>query len=131
FMVGHICRFNPRYAAAKAAVAEGRVGQVVSLYARRNIPARVTTEILNQIGPIAGDGVHDTDLMLWYTGAKVVSAYAQAVDLRVPAAALGDPEEGGVLEPLEQLQAHHLRVEPLHGVEVVDPQGDSTWNRAG
>ena len=82
FMVGHICRFNPRYAAAKAAVAEGRIGKIVSLYARRNIPARVTTEILNKIGPIVGDGVHDTDLMLWFTGAKVVSAYAQAVDLR-------------------------------------------------
>jgi hypothetical protein len=46
--------------------------------------------------------------------------------LRVPAVALGDPEEGGVLEPLEQLQAHDLRVEPLHGVEVVDPQGEFT-----
>src|SRR5215212_3621369 len=42
FMVGHICRFNPRYAAAKAAVAEGRLGKIVSLYARRNIPTWVT-----------------------------------------------------------------------------------------
>jgi UDP-N-acetylglucosamine 3-dehydrogenase len=81
-MVGHICRFNPRYAAAKAAIAEGTVGKVVSLYARRNIPGWVTTDILDKIGPIIGDGVHDTDLMLWYTGAKIVSAYAQTVDLR-------------------------------------------------
>src|SRR4051794_39617519 len=29
FMVGHICRFNPRYAAAKAAIAEGRVGKII------------------------------------------------------------------------------------------------------
>jgi UDP-N-acetylglucosamine 3-dehydrogenase len=82
FMVGHICRFNPRYAAAKATIAEGRIGRIVSLYARRNIPAWVTSEILNKIGPIVGDGVHDTDLMLWYTGAKVVSAYAQTVAVR-------------------------------------------------
>ncbi len=82
FMVGHICRFNPRYASAKTAIAEGRIGKIVSLYARRNIPAQVTSDILNKIGPIIGDGVHDTDLMLWYTGAKVVSAYAQTVDVR-------------------------------------------------
>lgn len=82
FMVGHICRFNPRYAAAKQAIAEGKIGKIVSMYARRNIPGWVTTDILNKIGPIVGDGVHDTDLMLWYSGAKVVSVYAQMVDVR-------------------------------------------------
>lgn len=81
-MVGHICRFNPRYAAAKSAIAEGKIGKIISLYARRNIPAFFTTDILNKIGPIIGDGVHDTDLMLWYTGARVVSAYAQTVAWR-------------------------------------------------
>jgi predicted dehydrogenase len=82
FMVGHICRFNPRYAAARAAIAEGRIGRIVSMYARRNIPSWVTEEILGKIGPISGDGVHDTDLMLWYSGAKIVSAYAQTVSIR-------------------------------------------------
>lgn len=81
-MVGHICRFNPRYAAARTAIAEGRIGRIVSMYARRNIPAWVTADLLNKIGPIIGDGVHDTDLMLWYSGANVVTAYAQAVSVR-------------------------------------------------
>ena len=82
FMVGHICRFNPRYAAAKDAIAGGSIGEVVSIYARRNIPAAVVAGgILNKIGPIIGDGVHDTDLLLWYTGAKVVSAYAQTTKI--------------------------------------------------
>jgi predicted dehydrogenase len=82
FMVGHICRFNPRYASAKHAIAEGRIGKIISLSARRSIPAKVTDDILNKIGPIVGDGIHDTDLMLWYTGANVVSAYAQTVEVR-------------------------------------------------
>lgn len=77
FMVGHICRFNPRYAAAKTAIEEGRIGKIVSMYARRNLPRWVVADVLNKIGPIMGDGVHDTDLMLWYTGARIVSAYAQ------------------------------------------------------
>lgn len=81
-MVGHICRFNPRYAAAKDEVAAGRIGNILSMYARRNIPAWVTTDILNKIGPIIGDGVHDTDLMLWYSGARVTRAYAQTVGFR-------------------------------------------------
>jgi len=55
FMVGHICRFNPRYAAAKEAIAEGRIGKIVSMYARRNIPAWVGTDVLPKIGPIIGD----------------------------------------------------------------------------
>jgi UDP-N-acetylglucosamine 3-dehydrogenase len=82
FMVGHICRFNPRYAAAKKEIEAGNVGKIVSIYARRNIPAAVGAQVLNKIGPIIGDGVHDTDLMLWYTGARIETAYAQTVDVR-------------------------------------------------
>jgi UDP-N-acetylglucosamine 3-dehydrogenase len=81
-MVGHICRFNPRYAAARAEIQAGRIGRILSMYARRNIPALVTDEILNKIGPIIGDGVHDTDLMLWFSGDRIVSAYAQTGRLR-------------------------------------------------
>jgi len=82
FMVGHICRFNPRYAQAKEEIAAGKIGRIVSIYARRNIPAAVGKVVLQKIGPIIGDGVHDTDLMLWYTGAKIKSVYAQTVDVR-------------------------------------------------
>jgi len=82
FMVGHICRFNPRYAAAKQEVASGKIGKIVSMYARRNIPAAVGASVLNKIGPIIGDGVHDTDLMLWYSGAKIETAYAQSLSVR-------------------------------------------------
>ena len=81
-MVGHICRFNPRYAAAKREIEAGSIGRIVALSSRRNIPAAWTPEILNKIGPIIGDAIHDTDLMLWFTGAHVVSAYAQTVDVR-------------------------------------------------
>lgn len=81
-MIGHICRFNPRYAAAKREIEAGNIGRILSLNSRRNIPAAWTPEILNKIGPIVGDAIHDTDLMLWFTGARVVSAFAQTVDLR-------------------------------------------------
>jgi UDP-N-acetylglucosamine 3-dehydrogenase len=80
--VGHICRFNPRYRTAKQAIAAGKIGRIVAMSSRRNIPAAWTPQILNKIGPIVGDAVHDTDLMLWFTGDRIVSAYAQTVDVR-------------------------------------------------
>jgi UDP-N-acetylglucosamine 3-dehydrogenase len=81
-MVGHICRFNPRYASAKREIDSGALGKIVSLYARRNIPAAVSKNVLTKIGPIAGDGVHDTDLMLWFTGAKIEKVYAETLSVR-------------------------------------------------
>ena len=82
FMVGHICRFNPRYAAAKEAIAAGRIGKIISMVARRNLPAWVGATVLDKIGPIIGDCVHDTDLMFWFSGSRAVSAYAQTVRIR-------------------------------------------------
>jgi UDP-N-acetylglucosamine 3-dehydrogenase len=81
-MVGHICRFNPRFAAAKREISAGSIGEIVSLYARRNIPAAVSKTVLSKIGPIAGDAVHDTDLMLWFTGSRIETAYAQTLSVR-------------------------------------------------
>ena len=77
FMVGHIVRFNPRYAAVKREIAAGKIGKIVSIYARRNVPVSIGAAVLPKIGPIIGDGVHDTDIMFWYTGANIETAYAQ------------------------------------------------------
>ncbi len=81
-MVGHICRFNPRYALAREQCAAGAVGQIVSMYARRNISAARSKTVLEKIGPLLGDGVHDTDLMLWMSGARIESVYAQTHSVR-------------------------------------------------
>jgi UDP-N-acetylglucosamine 3-dehydrogenase len=80
--IGHIVRFNPRFRAAKKAISEGAIGKIISLSSRRNIPASWTPEILNKIGPIVGDAIHDTDIMLWLTGDTIISAYAQTVSVR-------------------------------------------------
>jgi UDP-N-acetylglucosamine 3-dehydrogenase len=80
--IGHIVRFNPRYRMAKQAIEAGRIGKIVAMSSRRNIPAAWTTTILEKIGPIVGDAIHDTDIMLWYTGDRITSVYAQTVDVR-------------------------------------------------
>ena len=81
FMVGHIVRFNPRYAAAKREITAGKIGKILSMYARRNVPVSVGASVLPKIGPIIGDAVHDTDIMLWYTGAKIETTFAQTLNV--------------------------------------------------
>lgn len=97
FMVGHICRFNPRYAAAKQEIAAGKIGKIISMYARRNLPAWVGATVLDKIGPIIGDCVHDTDLMFWFSESRAVSAFAQTVQFRKHA----NPDLGQVMYRLE------------------------------
>ena len=79
FMVGHICRFDPRAAMAKQAIDEGRLGRIISMHARRNLSKAIGEANLDKISALMGDGIHDADLMLWFTGAAPVSVYAQEV----------------------------------------------------
>ena len=80
-MVGHICRFDPRVALAKEAVDQGRIGEIVYMYARRNLSIEIGRQVLDKISALTGDGIHDTDVMLWLSGAKVKTAYAQNVQV--------------------------------------------------
>lgn len=82
FMVGHICRFDTAYALAKEEIAAGRLGRIVNLHARRNLARWITESHLRRISALFGDGVHDLDLMLWYTGSRPRSVYAQTANTR-------------------------------------------------
>ncbi len=76
-MVGHICRFDPRVALAKQAIEDGRVGQVLSMNARRNLSKAIGVEAGESVSALFGHGIHDADIMLWFNEAKPVSVYAQ------------------------------------------------------
>jgi UDP-N-acetylglucosamine 3-dehydrogenase len=82
FMVGHICRFDTTYALAKEEIAAGNLGKIISLHARRNLAKWITPTHLEKLSALFGDGVHDLDLMFWYTGAKPRSVYAQSMNTR-------------------------------------------------
>jgi UDP-N-acetylglucosamine 3-dehydrogenase len=79
FMVGHICRFDPRVVLAKQAIDEGKIGKIISMHARRNLSKMIGRQVLDKISALMGDGIHDGDLMLWFSGAKPVSVYAQEI----------------------------------------------------
>jgi UDP-N-acetylglucosamine 3-dehydrogenase len=67
-MVGHVCRFDPRVTLACQAIRGGRIGRIVSMHARRNLRRAAGSLRLDKISPLMGDGIHDADLMLWFTG---------------------------------------------------------------
>lgn len=77
FMVGHICRFDTAYALAKEEIAAGNIGKILSMHAKRNLAGWITESHLQKVSAMMGDGVHDLDLMLWYSGARPLSVYAQ------------------------------------------------------
>lgn len=81
-MVGHICRFDNVYALAKDEIDSGSLGKILSIHAKRNLNKDFTERGLKKISALFGDGIHDIDLMLWYTGAAIKSVYAQTSNSR-------------------------------------------------
>ena len=79
FMVGHICRFDPRVTLARDAVRQGRIGRIVSMHAKRNLPKAPGNIRLDKISPLMGDGVHDADLMMWLLGRAPSRVYGRQI----------------------------------------------------
>lgn len=78
FMVGHIVRFETKYAMMKDAIASGRLGRVVSIHARRNRRKSLLSRY-NRTPPCVENSIHDIDALLWYVGRPVqrVRGYAR------------------------------------------------------
>jgi len=79
FMVGHVCRFDPRVTLAKQAIDDGRIGRIVSIHAKRNLPQAKGSLRLDKTSPLMGDGIHDADLMMWFLGRAPTRVYARNV----------------------------------------------------
>lgn len=79
-MVGHILRFEAKYAMLKEELASGRLGEVVSLQSRRNRP-KEALPLYGRVHPVLETGIHDIDMMLWYVGRPVrqVRGFARSV----------------------------------------------------
>ncbi|HEY5315883.1 MAG TPA: Gfo/Idh/MocA family oxidoreductase [Pirellulales bacterium] len=77
-MVGHVLRFETRYAMLREAIAAGRLGRIVSIHARRNRPREQLTRYPHA-HPALENAVHDIDFILWCVDAPVrrVRAFAR------------------------------------------------------
>jgi len=69
-MVGHLLRFETKYALIKREIDAGRMGRIVSMHARRN-RCKSLLPVYGRTHPAMENSVHDVDLMLWYAGRPV------------------------------------------------------------
>src|SRR6266550_2928959 len=83
-MVGHILRFDPRYAGAAAHVAEGAIGRPLHVTASRFTFRQVGMRMAGRSSPCFYLGIHDIDAMQWVTGRKITRLFARAVRTVVP-----------------------------------------------
>ena len=85
-MVGHLLRFDPRYAGAAARVAEGAIGRSLHITARRFTLSQVGRRLAGKSSPRFYLGVHDIDAMQWVSGRKIKRVFARAVSSTPPEA---------------------------------------------
>ncbi|RPI30769.1 MAG: gfo/Idh/MocA family oxidoreductase [Chloroflexota bacterium] len=79
FMVGHVCRFEPRSATIKQRIVNGDLGNVLTVYGRRNM-CKAFLDQYSFSNRIFTTGVHDIDLILWYyEGIRPVEVYMKTM----------------------------------------------------
>ena len=81
-MVNFILRFDPRYLRAREAIADGSVGELCTVFARR----RGTSVGAEVYGPwtdlLISTGIHDLDVMAWLADSPVRRIYAEGISKR-------------------------------------------------
>jgi predicted dehydrogenase len=75
-MVGHLLRFEPRWAAAKRAIDAGDIGDVLSIATRRVGNVLDQTILRGRTTIPLYYGVHDLDIVRWFAGSEAETAFA-------------------------------------------------------
>lgn len=86
-MAGHILRWDTRYAMVKDSIERGDVGRIASISARRSVTRAEAPTFLVRSTPVMQLGIHDIDLILWYTRARVKKVYcvsSRLLDFKYP-----------------------------------------------
>jgi predicted dehydrogenase len=78
FLVGHILRFDPRFAGAAKAVRSGEIGDIVHIAIRRNSAVLGPRRYGTHVSLPYHVSVHDADLLRFVSGLEVEQVYAQA-----------------------------------------------------
>ncbi|MFD1718484.1 Gfo/Idh/MocA family protein [Georgenia deserti] len=81
-MVGHLLRFDPRVAMARAALERGDVGEVWAVRCWRNNSTAVGDRIAPRTSVDWFLGIHDVDLVRHVTGLEITSVRATASSVR-------------------------------------------------
>ncbi len=77
-LVGHCLRFDPRYYAAKAAIAAGELGAIQTIYTRRSNTVAAQDRLRGRCSLPLFLGVHDYDVMRWFLESEVEHVTAES-----------------------------------------------------
>lgn len=78
FMVGHIVRFDPKYAKVKEMVERGELGDLVSIFARRHNSLAAQDVLKGRVSVLSFLGVHDFDVMCWIAGSRPARVFTES-----------------------------------------------------
>jgi UDP-N-acetylglucosamine 3-dehydrogenase len=82
-MIGHICRFDIRYEKAYEAIKNGELGEIIYITSKRNSPIEGGRRYAKYCKLITHSGVHDLDLIRWFTGSEYKNVYAVGRQVRM------------------------------------------------
>jgi UDP-N-acetylglucosamine 3-dehydrogenase len=75
FTVGHCLRFDPKYVELKRRIGAGELGDLATIYARRQNQVGVAERLKGRVSSLLFLGVHDIDIVNWYIDSQPVSVY--------------------------------------------------------
>jgi len=75
FTVGHCLRFDPKYAELKRRIGVGELGDIATVYARRQNQVGVVERLKGRVSSLLFLGVHDIDIVNWYIDSPPVAVY--------------------------------------------------------
>lgn len=139
-MVGHVSRFEPDHAAAKAVVDSGQLGSV------RMVSHSITTtmphwseggwfaDVAQSGGPLLDLGVHSFDYLSWVTSGTAVRVHAVGTATRAagPGYALSTVRyDDGAIGTVESSWAHPVSHGFMLRAEIVGTEGRLSWDYDG
>ena len=78
-LVGHIVRFDPRYAHVKQRLDAGELGELEAVFARRLNHVGLQDVLRGRVSVLSFLGVHDFDYILWLSGCRPVRVHTESV----------------------------------------------------
>ena len=98
-LVGHILRYDPRYAEAAASVKAGRIGEPIHATSGRFTVRDIGTRMNGSSSVCFYLGVHDVDALQWISRADIRTVYSRAVSKLMPS--LGVKSEDAIFTTCE------------------------------
>lgn len=74
----HVLRYSPRFSEMQRLVADGGIGEVRHIFARRNSDRKRAARVLGRTDLVYWLSPHDLDIMRWITGSEVVEVFARS-----------------------------------------------------